>query len=254
MKSYTSLARFYDSLTTDVPYASIADFYERIYELYGLNVRSVLDLACGTGTLTCLLARRGYDMIGTDRSEEMLAMAFEKAVAYDTAAGLNPRPLFLCQPMEELDLYGTVDAAVCSLDGINYVKPALLNQVFHRVRLFLEPGGVFIFDVNTPEKLKGLDGQVFLDETEDVFCVWRTEYDEKINACVYGMDIFERNGVRWRRSREEHTEYAYEVDDMVRMLHDEGFEEIKKFGDLKLSEPADHEQRVFISARKPQQH
>jgi SAM-dependent methyltransferase len=253
MKSYTSLARFYDSLTTDVPYKEIADFYERIFKLYDLKTRSVLDLACGTGTLTCLLAQRGYDTIGTDSSEEMLSMAFEKAVAYDQAGGLDPRPLFLCQPMEELDLYGTVDAAVCSLDGINYVKPELLNRVFHRVRLFLEPGGVFIFDVNTPEKLKSLNEQVFLDETDDVFCVWRAEFDCEINACIYGMDIFERNNMHWTRSREEHTEYAYETDVLATMLRDEGFVDIRTYGDLTMNAPAVNEQRVFIAARKPQQ-
>jgi SAM-dependent methyltransferase len=216
-------------------------------------VSSVLDLACGTGTLTCLLAQRGYDMIGTDRSEEMLSMAFEKAIAHDKTQDRNPRPLFLCQTMEELDLYGTVDAAVCSLDGINYVKPDLLNRVFHRVRLFLEPGGVFIFDVNTPEKLKSLNGQIFLDETEDVFCVWRAEYDNEASACIYGMDIFEKSGMHWTRSREEHTEYTYEIADLATMLHDAGFEEIKIFGDLTLNPPADNEQRVFISVQKPRQ-
>jgi SAM-dependent methyltransferase len=245
MRSYTSLARFYDSLTVDVPYPDIADFYEHIFTQYGITVSSVLDLACGTGTLTCLMSKRGFEMIGTDRSAEMLSVAFDKA--QDCVI----KPLFLCQPMEELDLYGTVDAAVCSLDGINYVKPELLKQVLHRVRLFLEPGGVFIFDVNTPEKLKALDGQVFLDETEDVFCVWRAEFDVRINACVYGMDIFEKSGAQWRRSREEHTEYAYDTAELVRMLRVEGFADIKIFGDMKMAEPDANEQRVFLSARKP---
>lgn len=246
MKSYSSLAQFYDSLTNDVPYKAIADFYESIFLKNDLRVKTILDLACGTGTLTCMLAGRGYDMIGVDASAEMLSVAEQKSY------GLFNKPMFLNQTMERLDLYGTVDAVVCTLDGINYVKPEKLRDVFHRVHLFLEPGGVFIFDIHTPSMLKSLDGEVFLDETEAVYCVWRTEFDEKENACVYGMDIFAREGKKWTRSREEHIEYAYEVQTLVDLLTFEGFSAIALFGDITFEPPSKNEKRLFITASKTQ--
>ena len=117
--------------------------------------------------------------------------------------------------------------------------------------LFLEPGGIFIFDINTPEKLLGLDGEMFIDETDDVFCVWRAEYDEELDACVYGMDIFEKNGRHWLRTKEEHFEYIYRLDEMHKILDNAGFEDINIFAELKLEAPAEGEQRVFFTARKP---
>jgi SAM-dependent methyltransferase len=159
--------------------------------------------------------------------------------------------MLLNQPLERLDLYGTVDAAVCSLDGINYIKPDRLREVFRRVRLFLEPGGIFIFDINTPSKLKGLDGEVFLDETEDVFCIWRASFDEKENACRYGMDIFARDGSKWSRSREEHVEYAYEPSELEKLLLETGFVQVNLYGDMTFEAPAPADQRVFITAIKP---
>ena len=188
MSAYIPLAPVYDGLTSDVPYEAFADFYQLIFRKYKVQPELVLDLACGTGTLTCILARRGYEMIGVDASQDMLAQAMEKALELPEGT----RPIFLCQEMEELDLFGTVQAAVCSLDGINYVPQSSLDQVFHRLELFVEPGGILVFDINTPEKLHAMDGQVFLDEREDVFCVWRAAYYQEDNACVYGIDLFSR--------------------------------------------------------------
>lgn len=245
MNAYTSLAEFYDLLTRDVPYPAMADFYETLFSRSGIRAGTILDMACGTGTLTCLLADRGYDMIGVDASADMLAVAAEKAY------GRENRPLLLQQPLELLDLYGTVDAAVCALDGMNYVKPDKLREVLRRVLLFLEPGGIFIFDINAPSKLKGLDGEVLLDETEDVFCVWRAAFDHRENACRYGMDIFARDGGKWKRGREEHVEYAYEPFELEMMLLDTGFEKVVLFGDMTLNPPTASDQRIFITAMKP---
>jgi SAM-dependent methyltransferase len=245
MKSYSALARFYDSLTRDVPYGAIADYYEALFKRDGLQVKTILDMACGTGTLTCVLAERGYDMTGVDVSPEMLSFAAEKAY------GVRNRPLLIHQPLEQLDLYGTVDAAVCSLDGINYVRPDSVAEVFCRVRLFLEPGGMFIFDIHTPSKLKRLDGEVFLDETDDVYCVWRAEFDQKENACRYGMDIFARDGKKWSRSREEHVEYAYEPSELEKLLQEVGFEGVCIYGDMTYKKPTEKDQRLFITAIKP---
>ena len=145
----------------------------------------------------------------------MLAQANEKGAGLDVAE----RPIFLHQSMDRLDLYGTIDACVCCLDSVNYVtRPAVLEKAFQRVHLFLMPGGVLIFDVNTPEKLRGLDGQVFLDETEDTYCVWRAEYAKRRRICTYAMDIFRQTeGGLWERGEELHEEYAYELDELEGM-------------------------------------
>ena len=150
MNDYGPLAAFYDDLTTDVPYERFADYYEAVFQRCGRQVKTVLDMACGTGSMTKLLADRGYEMIAADASAEMLAVAREKT------AGCPVAPLLLNQSFEELDLYGTVDAEVCCLDGVNYIEPESLDRALHRLWLFLEPGGVLIFDVNTPEKLRAL--------------------------------------------------------------------------------------------------
>jgi SAM-dependent methyltransferase len=245
MSSYASLAHFYDALTTDVPYVSMADYYENVFKRRNVPVKSILDLACGTGTLTRLLAERGYDMIGADASPDMLSEAAEKT------SDLVNRPLLLHQPMECLDLYGTVDAVICSLDGLNYARPDRICEILRRVRLFLEPGGVFIFDIHTPSKLESLDGEVFVDETKDVFVLWRAEFDRLTAACRYGMDIFVREGKKWTRNREEHIEYAYEPAVLAKLLKDTGFEQIEICGDLTQEAPTEKDERLYISARKP---
>ena len=246
MGSYEFLAGCYDQLTTDVGYERWADYLEKQFARCGRPVHTVLDLACGTGSLTRALALRGYEMIGVDRSADMLAQAAEKC------GDLPQPPLFLCQSMEKLDLYGTVDACVCCLDSVNYVtRPELLARAFGRVRLFLEPGGLFVFDVNTPEKLRAMDGQVFLDETEDTYCVWRGEYAPRRRVCTYYMDLFRRDGQGlWRRGEEIHREYAYTPQELREMLEGAGFVRIRTFGDRKLRPPAEGEERIFFTARK----
>lgn len=247
MSSYLSLAPFYDALTGDVDYAAFADFYEKVFEKEGVSVQTVLDLGCGTCTLTEEMAKRGYEMIGVDASDEMLMVAAEKF----SQGEYKFKPLLLNQSMEELDLYGTVDAAVSCLDSLDYVEPESLPEVFRRLMLFIRPGGMFVFDVNTPEKLMGLDGEVFIDETDDVYCVWRAEFDEEENAVFYGMDIFSREGDKWERDFEEHVEYAHTAEMLRDMLLEAGFKDIKIYGELTFDEPGEGEQRIFITALRP---
>ena len=238
MSAYIPLAPFYDELTRDVPYSAFADLYEEVFAEYGISAYTILDLGCGTGTLTCILAERGHEMIGTDYSEEMLSEAQEKCWERE----FDVRPMFLHQSMTELDLYGTVNAAVSSLDSLNYVAPEDISEVFRRLRLFIEPGGVFVFDVNRPEWFKSLDGQVFVDETDDVFCVWRADFSN--DKLTYGMDIFSRAGSAWSRRQEEHIEYAHSIDFLKEKLRDNGF------GEIKTRTLEGSENRVFISARR----
>mgnify|MGYP000146711179 CR=1 FL=1 len=157
MNAYQGLAGAYDSLTGDVEYEKRADYLEKLFTRSRIPVHTVLDLACGTGTMTWLLTGRGYEMIGADASEEMLAAAMMKS--------------------------GSV-AAICCLDSLNYLtSPADVQRTFQRLHLFIAPGGELIFDVNTLDKFQSLDGQVFLDETEESYCVWRTEFRRSI--CTY---------------------------------------------------------------------
>ncbi len=247
MASYEFLAGCYDELTTDVGYRAWADYLEKHFARAKLPVHTVLDLACGTGSLTWELARRGYEMIGVDQSEDMLAQASEKGEGFS-----GEKPIFLHQSMDKLDLYGAIDACVCCLDSVNYVtRPAQLERAFARVCLFLMPGGIFIFDINTPEKLRALDGQVFLDETEDAYCVWRAEYSKRRRICTYAMDLFRLtpSGL-WERGEELHEEYAYEPDELEEMLRRAGFSHIRRYGERKLRAPRPGEERIFFTARK----
>ena len=246
MSDYGCIAEFYDGLTKDVDYKEFADFYDEIFASYGAKPEIVADLACGTGTLTALLSERGYDSVGIDASPDMLSIAFEKT------AEAEKKPLFLCQRLEELDLYGTIDAAICSLDGINHIPPENLDEVFGKISMFLNPDGIFIFDILSPEALEALDGEMFMDETEDVFCVWRCEYDDEEDACTYGFDFFARSGDVWSRHSEEHVEYAYERQVIEEKLIKNGFCDVRVFGDLRLAAPSADERRIFIAAKKKQ--
>jgi len=247
MASYDFLAGGYDQLTRDVDYPRWARYIEGRFKAAKIPVRRVLDLACGTGSLTLELCRRGYELVGADLSAEMLTEAEAKC----RQAGFSVP--FFCQDMSRLRLPGPVDACVCCLDSVNYVlEPKGLQRAFRRVYKALRPGGMFLFDADTPEKLAAMDGQVFLDETEDVFCVWRGEYSEKRRLCSFWMDIFEKDGRLWRRGGELHRERAYAMEELAQWLEQAGFQDIRQFGELSRRPPREGEQRVFFTAVKPQ--
>ncbi len=241
MTSYGALAATYDAMTGDVGYEKRTDFIEKLWRRSQIPVRTVLDLACGTGTMTWLLTARGYELIAVDNSSDMLAEAMGKGG--DTE---GVRPIFLHQSMPRLDLYGTVDAAICCLDSLNYLtSPSDVKKTFRRLHLFIAPGGTLTFDINTVEKLSALDGQVFLDETEDSYCVWRPEY--RGGLCTYYMDIFRRRGGVWTRSLEVHRQRAYTVEELTAWLTEAGFADIRTYGDCKLRRPQAGEQRIYFS-------
>ena len=245
MNAYKALATSYDRLTNDVDYRAVVEFYDEIIRREGLNPKSAVDLACGTGSVSALLAEKGITVTGVDISEDMLTVAWEK-----TSAMENP-PMFVCQKLQDLHLPRGVDLAVCALDSLDYItEPTECAQAIRRVYKALNPGGIFIFDVNTPEKLRAMDGQVFLDEDDDVYCVWRGEFDEQTNICAYAMDLFQRCGNLWERSFEEHKEYAYSEEQLISYLRKAGFTHIQVFADRKMEAPVAGEQRIYIKARK----
>ena len=245
MDAYKALAESYDRLTNDVNYAATVDFYEQILAREGLRPRTCVDLACGTGSVTEILARKGYEVTGVDMSEEMLTVAASKVM------DLERLPMFSCQRLEQLRLPRAVDMAVCALDSLDYIlDPADCAEAIRRAYKALNPGGIFIFDVNTPEKLRAMDGQVFLDEDDDVYCVWRGEFDEETNICSYGMDLFQRQGAVWHRSFEEHQEYAYSQAQLTGFLKAAGFTHIEVYADRLFEAPRAGEQRIYFKARK----
>jgi SAM-dependent methyltransferase len=186
------------------------------------------------------MAQQGHELIGVDMSPEMLCVAQEKAQALQCAV----KPMFLCQEASELDLYGTVEGAYCSLDGMNYIPWEELGELVRRLHLFIEPGGKFAFDIHSPEHLRSLDGETFVDESEDLLCLWRAEFDGEENALVYGMDIFQRCGELWSREEEEHVEYAHDPAALCRLLEQGGFTDVRLISDGVQSEMG----RLFIVA------
>ena len=189
MGAYPMLAASYDRLTNDVDYEAAVRFYERILQQENLTPATAVDLACGTGSVSRLLAQKGIQVVGVDMSEEMLVQAAQKAQDME-----NP-PLFVHQKLQELHLPRGVDLAVCALDSLDYiVDPEDCQRAICRVYKALNPGGCFIFDVNTPEKLRAMDDQIFLDEDDDVYCVWRGEFSDETNICTYAHRAHDQHG------------------------------------------------------------
>ena len=239
MSAYDALAASYDGLMADGAYRRRAAFLERRLRKSPIPVETVLDLACGTGTIACLLAEKGYAVIATDGSGEMLTQAAAKAAVLDRP------PLFLHQAMPRLRLAQPADAVVSTLDSLNYLTAERdLKETFRHVRRWLKPGGLFLFDVNTPYKLRRMDGQLYMDETEESFCVWRTFFSEKKQICTYQVDLFRlRPGGAWDRSFEEHRERAWSEAFLREALGGAGFSSVHLTGDLTDKPPRLNEDR-----------
>lgn len=244
--SYSSFARYYDSLTHNVEYEKRADYFCALLERLNHKAGITLDLACGTGSLTIALAKRGLDVYGIDGSSSMLSVAQQKAAEN----GLNL--LFLCQQMQSIDLYGTVDTVICALDSINHITSE--NEVlkaFERVSLFLAPDGYFIFDMNTIYKHKQvLADHVFLYDTDDVYCVWQNRLEEKTNRVAITLDFFGREDNAYYRSSEHFYERAYDTQLIVSLLSKAGMETVGLFDDLTFNPPNDRTERIIVVAKK----
>lgn len=247
MSSYHALAAGYDALMADGAYRRRADYLTRLLRKSPIPVRTVLDLACGTGTMACLLTARGYEVTATDGSEEMLTQAMQKAAALP-----GQPPLFLHQTMPRLRLLEPVDAAISTLDSLNYLtRTGDLRETFRRVSRWLRPGGLFLFDVNAPYKLRRMDGQMYMDETETDYCVWRTFFSEKTRICTYQVDLFRlRPDGAWERDFEEHRERAWEETELRDYLAEAGFGKVTVYGDLTCRPPSLEEDRWIFRCEK----
>ena len=244
--SYTDFAYVYDALMGDVNYLSRTEYILNLFERFDRKPSLLLDVACGTGGFSIELAKKGIEVIGTDMSEDMLSVAREKTAD----EGLDI--LYLCQSAEELDLYGTVDGAVCCMDSINHITDMeTLETALKKVSLFLEPERLFIFDVNTLYKQeKILANNTFVLDEEDVYCVWQNEFDSDNKITNISLDFFTKEDDIYVRSGEEFSEKAYTNEELAYLLEKAGFKIEAVFGDMTQNPPTDTEERVFYICRK----
>lgn len=245
--SYDVFSRFYDSLTDNVEYEKRAEYFCLLLSMCRKEKGILLDLGCGTGGISIEAAKKGYDVIGVDISVGMLNEARRKAA--ESGVSL----LLLNQSMDELDLYGTVDFALCVLDGINHLDDAeMVKRTFERVSLFMVPGGAFAFDVNTPYKHKNvLADNAFVYDLDSLYCVWQNSYNESDGSVDITLDFFEEEDGAYYRSSEYITERSYPLEDISRWLEQAGFEVMGVFDDMTL----DHvrpgsEKAVFLAKKK----
>lgn len=246
---YTSLAPVYDRLNADIDYAAWADYIEGQFARFAAKKpESVLDLACGTGSMTVELARRGYDMTGIDLSEDMLAMARQKC---DGERFAHP-VLLVRQNMTEFELYGTVDAITCCLDSLNYLTTAddLTRTLLH-VHNYLNPDGLFLFDMNAPAKFERVySDNAYVLEDEGILCAWQNAYNPRSKLCDFYLSIFtEENDGRWARFDEVQRERCWSLRTMKKLLAECGFELLSLSEDFEGAEISADTERWYFTAR-----
>lgn len=244
--SYDSFSRFYDLLTDNVEYKKRADYFCRLLSLCGINGGILLDLACGTGSISVEMAKRGFDVIGVDSSIGMLNAARQKT--YESGEQI----LLLNQSMDDIDLFGTVDCAVCVLDSINHLDGAQqVKRTFEKVSLFMNPGGAFAFDVNTLYKHKNvLADNTFVYDLDELYCVWQNSFNEADGSVDITLDFFEEDEGAYYRSYESFTERAYDLSDIAKWLEDAGFEVIGIFDDMTTEKAHPETERAVFLAKK----
>ena len=246
---YGALAPIYDELQSDIDYSRFADLYEKAFSLYfDTEVKDVLDLGCGTGSLTLELCRRGYDMIGVDSSPEMLSVARNAG----EEQGLSERLLWLCQDMRSFELYGTVEATVSCLDCINHLtSPKDVEKCFSLVHNYLVPNGLFIFDVNSPYKFKNVyANNSYVFERDSYMCVWQNYYNEKTRLCDFYISLFsETEDGTYERTDEIQRERMYTLRSLESMLKKTGFSLLCLCSDKNLSAVREDDERIYLIAK-----
>lgn len=247
---YTSLAAVYDKLNNNISYTQWADYIESQFDAFANKKRvlSILDLACGTGAMTIELAKRGYDMTGIDLSEDMLAVARKKC----DNERFRHNVLLTAQNMTNFELYGTVDATICCLDSLNYLTSVTaLENAFRNVYTFLEPDGLFIFDMNTPYKFENVYGvNSYIPEADGVLCAWQNYYNRKTKLCDFYLSIFtENNDGTWTRHEETQRERCFSLKTVKSLLSKIGFELCSLYGDLNGEDVTFDTERWHFTAR-----
>lgn len=251
MEAYTGFAAVYDTFMDNVPYEEWCGYIKSLLMEQGVKEGLVLDLGCGTGSLAELLSAAGYDMIGVDASEEMLELAYEKKAVSGSDI------LYLCQDMRELELYGTVEAVISVCDCMNYIlEYEDLVQVFRLVNNYLDPGGVFIFDLNTEYKYETVMGdRVIAEDREDAAFIWDNQYDAKERINIYDLSIFvkeegqEEDGL-YRKYHETHYQRAYSIDEIMKAVEEGGLKLEAVYDAFTREKPKEDSQRIYVIARE----
>ena len=252
--NYGAISTVYDKINAKVDYSAWADFVEKCFEKHlSEKPELLLDLACGTGSMTLELAKRGYDMIGVDGSYDMLNIAYDRKFDLE----LKNDVLFLLQDMREFELYGTVGAVTCCLDSVNYLtEDGDLEKCFSLVHNYLDPDGLFLFDVNTPHKFKNVYGSnSYVYEEEDCgagnFCVWQNFFDAESGLCDFSLTVFEREegSELYSRRDELQTERCYSREKIEDALLGTGFELIGFYSDFSFTPASESDERWYIVAR-----
>lgn len=220
MDNYTYLSEVYDIFMDNIPYEDWSKYIICLLKEHNVDTGLVLDLGCGTGAITELLASEGYDLIGVDSSQEMLSMAYEKKELSKNDI------LYICQDMRELELYGTVKAAVSVCDSLNYINNSQdLLKVFKLVNNYLDPKGIFIFDINTPEKYKKIGDRVIAENREDSSFIWENSYFENEEINQYDVTMFiEDNSGKYDKVEETHIQKAYSFEEIKKIIDESGLE------------------------------
>lgn len=247
MEAYSSFAVVYDLFMDNVPYEEWADILHEILKKEKIEDGLVLDLGCGTGSMTEELAKRGYDMIGIDNAQEMLEIANEKK----EKSGHDI--LYLLQDMQEFELYGTVRAIVSACDCINYMtEPEELLEVFRLANNYLDPKGIFVFDFNTEYKYKELLGdRVIAENREDSSFIWENYYYEEDKINEYELTLFiKQEGSIYERYQETHYQRAYTLDEIKEMIQNAGMEFVKAFDGYSMEEANENCERILVIARE----
>ena len=246
--SYHSFAKLYDSLMQNADYPARADYIQKLVRKFGkIPTHLMLDLGCGTGSMTKILSDRGYDMIGVDNSIEMLD------IARDRLSGSGA--LLLQQPMQDFELYGTVDLVICLMDSVNYLLDTSdLQNCFSLVHNYLNPGGLFIFDINTPYRLEQvLSGNTFSESNADdsASYVWQSYFDNVSQICQFDLQFFSKlpDG-NFRRFEETHFQRAWTDDEICQSLCDAGLTLLGCFDDLCLRKPSKTGEKTFYIAQR----
>lgn len=248
MDAYTSFASVYDTFMDNIPYEEWAEYLVGILREYGIYDGLVLDLGCGTGNMTELLATSGYDMIGIDNAEEMLEIAMEKR------AKSGHDILYLLQDMREFELYGTVKAIVSICDSMNYIteKEDLL-EVFRLANNYLDPKGIFIFDFNTVYKYSEVLGnQTIAEDRDDCSFIWDNYYyeDEQINEYELSLFIKENDSDLYRKYQETHFQKAYDLETIKGLIEQSGLEYIVAYDAFTKDAPTSESERIYVVARE----
>lgn len=247
MEAYSGFASVYDLFMEDIPYQDWCEYLCGLLKRAGIEEGLVLELGCGTGTLTELLAGRGYDMIGLDRSEEMLEIAMRKK----ELSGVDI--LYLLQDMREFELYGTVRAVVSLCDSMNYLlEESELEQVFGLVNNYLDPGGLFIFDLKTDYFYKNCTGdQIFGENRENNSFIWENYYYEEECVNEYALTIFSKveNGL-YQKSEETHYQRAYPLETVKGLLEKAGMEFVTAYDSFTDQAPKDDSSRIYVIAKE----